>query len=72
MIHFGLRRLNLVLLRQAKEKSKGTWVEKPLSELEQDCRSEEDRKWLAEQIVASPIPSFDFFEVKPIYQTSSY
>ena len=40
-------------LRQAKEKSKGTWTEKPLCDLEADCRTEEDKQWLKEQVVAS-------------------
>ena len=48
--------------RQAKEKSKGTWIEKPLCDLEKDYSSEEDRKWLQEQVVDSLGPSFHFSE----------
>ena len=40
-------------VRQAKEKSKGVWVEKPLSELEEIYKSPEDREWLQKVIVDS-------------------
>lgn len=39
--------------RQAKEKSKGTWVEKPLCDLEGIYSSPEDRQWLKTAIVDS-------------------
>jgi hypothetical protein len=41
------------LARQAKEKSKGTWVEKSLCDLEQQYSSPEDREWLKSAIVNS-------------------
>lgn len=54
-------------LRQAKEKSKGTWVEKPLNELENECKTDEDRTWLAENIVASSVLSLlNLFNISSI------
>ena len=43
-------------VRQAKEKSKGTWIEKPLCELEEIYKSPEDREWLQKVIVESLVP----------------
>lgn len=43
--------------RQSKEKSRGIWVELPLSELEQKYNTPEDREWLQKQVVARRGPS---------------
>ena len=48
-----VNQLVIALPRQATEKSKGTWVEKPLSALEEEYKTEEDRAWLKSQIVDS-------------------
>ncbi|CAK9080959.1 unnamed protein product, partial [Durusdinium trenchii] len=39
-------------IQQSKEKSRGIWVELPLSELEQKYNTPEDREWLQKQVVA--------------------
>ena len=44
--------------RQAKEKSKGTWRELPLSELEEKYKSPEARQWLKDNIVSSLVLRF--------------
>ncbi len=44
-------------------------MERPLSELENECKTDEDRAWLAEQIVASPILSlWNLFKIKSIWE----
>ena len=45
-------------VRQAKEKSKGEWIEKSLCDLEKQYSSPEDREWLEHTIVKSKPPSF--------------
>ena len=49
---------SLLPARQAKEKSKGEWIEKSLCDLEKQYSSPEDREWLENTIVKSKPPSF--------------
>lgn len=42
-----------MMLRLAREKSKGTWVELPLCELELRFTSAEDKEWLKTHVVES-------------------
>ena len=58
-------------LRQAKEKSKGTWVEKALDEWEEIYKTEEQREWLKTMVVNSRIPSILRQDTKSIVAISA-
>ena len=51
----------LAMPRQAKEKSRGTWLELPLCDLEEKYKSPEARKWLHDTIVSSPVLRYHQF-----------
>lgn len=48
-------------------------MERPLNELENECKTDEDRAWLAENIVASTILSlWNLFNIKSIWRIPQF